>query len=613
VGRIQRSKGASLLALAALVACARDAQVTTRTVTTHAPAACAPGSGAYAIFQEMGDFEPATPATGHLLGDVGATLPGIDASARALLVKVTDSSDREWLGLGDVPPAGNVDVLLLPSLSACSFTTSVGQGAPASVGAVGGQVVLVVGGDRRGATQPPPFAVHLDTGEVTPASPGLLTPRIQATVTAFGGGGLVAGGMDPRPGGGVLAAAEVYVPAAGGFQQAPPIPLSQPRAGHGAAVLVTGETLLVGGVGADGRTVLDTMEVVDPVTRTVRAENVATLAFARRSPTVLQLASGEILVAGGLDGAGNTVPWIEWLSADASHATKSPAQLVAGSSARAYAALEAGGALAVIAPPAGAGPGFQSVWVIDADGALDPAAPLEFFGQPTLFGGAGGAPVLYLPPLYASPARWLRWQPYSGAFGVLGVDIPASVGDATASPDPGLALWIDPAAAVVAGLRFDAVGPYAPLGGPLLVSDTTDTAPDRLATGGAASFDPAVGLTLGPDASVFVTDRTYADVAIDVDAPTGQPALVVLRDELGDELEVGGASCPGALAARGPSSSLHVERAGASVAWSIAGGASGACPGGVGAAARLSVGVRAPASNASSVARNLRVTRLGRP
>jgi hypothetical protein len=607
VGRFHRSKRLGLLALAASAACGKDAKVTTRTVTAHVPKACAPDGSAYAVFRELGDFESATPSTGHVLGDVGAALPEIDSAARALLVQATDKSNGEWLGLGAVPQSGGVDVLLLPSLSSCSVSTLVGQRTGATLGPIGGQRVLVVGGGSptAPATVASTLIVRLDTGEVAAVTQDLLTPRTQATVTEFGGGGLVAGGLDR--GGAAQATAEVYSLELDGFQQQQPVLLSEARASHGAALLVTGETLLVGGVGADGHTVLGTMEVVDPASRTVRAENVAALAVARRAPTVVRLASGEILVAGGFDASNNPVPTIEWFAPDASRPTKRHQDLVAGS-AHAYVALEAGGALAVIAPPSGGAANFQSVWVIDADGGFTPGAPLGgSLGQPVLLGGAGGAPVLF------ASDRWLRWQPYTGAFGVLGADIAANVGDATASPDPGLALWLDPAAGAVAALRFDAVSEYSGLEGPLWLTSTADTAPDRLASAGAITFDPAVGLSLGPGASAFVTDRTYADVTIDVDAPTGEPAVFVLRDELGNELEVGGSACPAALAARGAASSLHIERTAANVAWAVAGGSSGACASGVRQAARLSIGVRAPASVGRSVARNLRVTRVGSP
>ena len=101
-----------------------------------------------------------------------------------------------------------------------------------------------------------------------------------ATVTTFGNGALVAGGIDAQ-GAGVLDEAEVYDPSLGGFDQQHPITLSTQRASAGAAVLVTGETLLVGGVGADGTTALDSMEIVDPTTRTVHVEGVARLAVPR--------------------------------------------------------------------------------------------------------------------------------------------------------------------------------------------------------------------------------------------------------------------------------------------------------------------------------------------
>jgi hypothetical protein len=109
-----------------------------------------------------------------------------------------------------------------------------------------------------------------------------------------------------------------------------------------------------------------------------------------------------------------------------------------------------------------------------------------------------------------------------------------------------------------------------------------------------------------------VTDRTYADVSIDLDAPTGEPALVVLRDEQGKELEVGGAACPGPFLSA-HAASLHVERTGPAVTWSVPGGPAGSCATGVRGDARVSVGVRGPASVAESIVRNLRVVRLSSP
>jgi hypothetical protein len=595
------------LSCAVLVAlgCGRDPDVTLRTVTMHTPPACAIDGSAYAEFYPLGDYEPTVAARGHVLGDIGDPLPEIDDATRAL-VALANEGGRAWQAETTVAQSGDVDMLLLPSLASCPLSTPVDARVGAALAPMSAARVLVVGGT--GNPTPRTFVADLTTGAVNPIVTGLLTQRTRASVTAFGDGALVAGGVGDD--GTVLATAEVYSPELDGFDQQRPIQIGDPRADPGAVVLATGETLLVGGVGPDLTTPLASMEIVDPVTRTVRTEDVARLAVARRAPTVLRLASGEVLVAGGFDASGGPVATLEWFAADASGATKRAQDLVTAT-ARSFAPLVGGGALAVIAPPATAPATFQSVWVIDADGALEAATPVAgSLTAPVLFDGAGGAPVLW------TGDRWLRWQPWTGAFGALGVldDAPANLGSATCSPDAGLALWLDaldalaPDAPVLTALRFDVRGAYTPLPSALFVGDTSETAPDRLPGAGVLSFDPTIGLAIGPGASAFVTDRTYADVTVDVDSPTGEPAIVVLRDELGKELEVGGASCPGAVVAG--ASSVHVARAGVAVSW-VAGAAAGLCPTGVGDGARLTVGVRAPASAARSVVRNLRVTRIG--
>ncbi len=177
-------------------------------------------------------------------------------------------------------------------------------------------------------------------------------------------------------------------------------------------------------------------------------------------------------------------------------------------------------------------------------------------------------------------------------------------------------MWLDmdttAQTAAVTALRFDLRAEYSALG-QLLVSNASDTGPDRLPSPGVVTFDPSGGLELAPGTSAFVTDRTYADVAIDVDAPTGELALIVLRDEVGNELEVGGITCPGALATPAAASSLHVKRMGAGVFWAVSSRAPSLCSSGVPQNARLTIGVRGAPGMARSVARNLRVARLGRP
>lgn len=616
--------GGACIALAA--ACRKDAVITTRAVTLHAPQNCAPDlsnldSSAVAAYQALGDYEPAPPSDVHAITTVGIALPEIDPAAQALLVAATEE-DRPWQGVSALAPAGPVDVLLLPATTPCALHGTLGPTAGAAIGVVGSQRVLVVGGAASTAVDagaasaggagpdagPPGSTVmRLDTGDVSLVSG---SGRTGATVTAFGTEALVAGGKTDT--GEVLGVAMAYNPDLGAFDPQP-IALDSVRERAGAAVLATGETLLVGG--DDGSHLLASMEIVDPVTRKSRT-GAAALAVPRVAPTVLRLASGEIFVAGGVDAGGTAVTTLEWFSADASEAlTDRTQQLVAGT-ARSYAALEGGGVLAVIAPPANVSSSFQNTWVIDPDGALEEATPIEGdLAQPTLFGGAGGAPLLWTGTgPSGAPGRWFRWQPWTGAFAPIDVldDTPGRVVQAAASPDPGMALWLDTTSTPrLAALRFDVRGTYSALSGPLLLSDTTDTVPDCLPAQGVLSFDPTAGLTLGPGASAFVSDRTYADVHIEVDTP-GQPALVVLRDALGDELEVGGAACPGAIVT-GAASTLTVERKGASLTWAVSGEASGTCALGFDADARVSVGVRGAPDLISSVARNLRVTRLGAP
>jgi hypothetical protein len=581
------------MAAATAAACHKDAVVTTRAVTVFVPAGCPADGGAYATYSEEGDFDPAPTVSGHPAGAAGTTLAELDGRARALVVDATEGSGT-WAGLGSVPPAGDVQLLLLPSRSSCGLTGLVGPKTGATLASIGPQRVMLAGGGG------PTFVATLDTGVVTQVSLEPLHTRTRATVTAFGDGALLAGGTTPDHN--VEESAEVYSNALGGFDQQP-ILLDGPRSNHGAVTLASGQTLLVGGVGSDGVTVLGSLEIVDPVTPKFHGQGLATLQTPRKDPTVLRLASGEVLIAGGTDAAGNPAQTVEWTEPDGTPSRRhTRPQTLSASAASAFIALPAGGALAVVAPPTGAPPGFSSVWVIPADGPVQAATPVPgSLTRPVLFGGAGGTPILW------TGDRWLQWLPYDGAFGPFTVIGAAPTLDATCSPDGGLAMWLDPAQQQLTLLRFDVRNAYAPIGPALLTDDLYDTAPDRLASAGGIAFDAARGLTLGAGATVFVTDRTYADVAVDVDAPTGAPPSVVLRDELGGELEVGGLACPGAAAAGAPS--LHVERHGASVAWSVAGGASGTCSGLV-PGARLSVGVRGVGSG-GSVARNLRVARLG--
>lgn len=588
-----------------LVSCNRDPEVIQRPIVVYSPASCpvrddpASPRGPYSVVYAGGDFDNPVQASLYLR-DVGQEMPAIPEKARSLIIDVS-AGDFSWRGVGDVPASGPANVLVWRGEEACPLTGNV-QARTDMAFAVFGHRFMVVGGRSPSATSPYTFVGDLTTGAVTKLPFGLKRSRIRPTVTTFGDGALVAaGGSDS---GAPLNTAEVYSPALGDFEPAA-IELSQERMLHGAVQLGTGETLLVGGKDRNGG-LLRTMEIVDPVTRRARTAGVASLAVARHSPTVLRLANGEVLVAGGFDESGAAIPTLEWFARDGSQATKRAVDLVTGQE-RAFVPLEAGGALAIIRPDT-ASADFKTVWIISADGTLEPGTAIDpmTLDRVRLFRGSDGAPIVW------TGNRWLKWAPWAGAFNLL--DKAPVVGpelDAIDSGDPGLALWVTKRADddyAVTGFRFAAHTAFDAVKSPLLSAGPLQLAPDRLVnlTGPASTirFDER-GIVLDPGASAFVTSVTFADFALDLDVTASAPVIVV-RDERGAELEVGGASCGfGQSATR----SLHISRNGARVDVSADGAAPRTCPTPLAEGARVSLGVRGAQGVTASAARNLRIAR----
>jgi hypothetical protein len=551
-------------------ACGSNPDIVTRPVTVHVPQGCAVGGDPHAFYIATGDFQPQGPRLGiEVTLDAFGTPLTIPAGTRELSATlVSDGVDHDWWALVELPESGDIDLFALPPTLPCELTQP-GDGplaarTDAAIGALDAQRVLVAGGVRatdRGPAES--FAIDLTNGNVSRLASDLIIPRSSATVTAFGSrSALVAGGANPVTGEN-LQTAEVFVEDK--FDGAPII-LFEGRSLHGAVALGTGETLLVGGQGARGP--LASLEIVDPVTRKFRIgvdpqHPFPPLEFPRVRPTVLRLATGEILVAGGVDAQGTPVPWLEWFSPDLTTHIRSR-QLVA-SVDEAFVALPGGGALAVIATPA---PNVANVWLVSRAGDISSgqsiAAPLT---EVRLFQGSAGAPVLW------TGDRWLRWEPWRGEFGRMAEVEGAGPNTADfLAPDPGLSLWLraDQGRAAILGLRFDTRGPYTTdtVRGALLVDNTVFFAPDRLVTPKDVplAFDVERGLLLAPGASAFLTDATFASFTLDVDI-TGSAPLVVLRRATGPaygaEIEIGGATCP--IALPGGTTALHLRREGAAI------------------------------------------------
>ncbi len=634
----------AVLALACLVlsGCQRSAEVIVRPVRLNTLEGCAVSpERAFALLHGWGDFDvderaspagdfpggsrtSASAAESLYLRDLGAQLTRLPTGSRSIVASVSQPDPaRAWRGIARVPEQGPIDLLLWPETEACRFSQPVEHRIDGTFAAVDPHHALLAGGRvASGSSVPRTHVVDLAEGRVVPLPIGLGTRRSSPTITAFAPPGgraislpaLVAGGSDPdsqEP----LRTAEVYAPAGeaiGDFER-DKIELNEARAEHGACALATGETLLVGGRGSSG--LLRALEIVDPRTRRSRTGGLALLQVPRRSPAVLRLASGEILVAGGVDREGAPISTLEWLSPDASRPSRRPRELLA-SRRRAFIPLDAGGALAVIAPDP-PDEGKKSVWVIGAEGEVTPAISVQDLEDVRLFAGVDGAPLLF------TGRRWLRWQPWFAAFQQV-IDAPAPVpnvggpaSSAFTSPDPGLALWLDDqgeAGMFVRGFRHGTRNELAPVPRPLLVKDTAFLAPDRFAAPEVYRFDVGRGLVLAPGASAFLTDVTFAGVSVELQVTSAAPR-VVLRDDRGEELEIGGPGCPVRAGSR---QKLTIERGLTSVRVMVDEGQPGACAGKLRAEARVAVGLRgapegeavaAGSADGTSSARSLFVSR----
>lgn len=616
--------GASVLAGSG---CSKDPRYEDRPIFVYAPKSCPVFEDtAFSYVYGGGDFDPpadAPPVAQVYWRDVGTLLPGLPPQTRSVLVDVSQQGQAQnWRGVARVPPSGPVNVLVWGTSEACWLSRNVDLRKGSTLGVFGRHFMVVGGVSPDGTLSPATYVGDLTTGIVERLALGMAARRSEPSVTAFRtkvdedpAPALVAGGEDPE-GGRALATAEIYMPdseargALGDFDRFV-IPLSKSRTRHGAVVLATGETLLVGGRNETG--VLRSTELVDPIKRVARTERLADLEFARERPTVLRLASGEILVAGGSDAQGKPVPFLEWLAPDGSKSNKRSQPLVAGRE-RAFVPLEGGGALAVVVPEQ-PDPRFPTVWVISSAGVPEQALPIDpaELGTVRLFPGAEGAPLLW------TGKRWLRWQPWFSAFQPM-ADAP-QVGptnedpafDAIASGDSGLALWLanrGGAGLFVTGFRFATRTPFdlVPKQPALLVQGPLGLAPDRVVggTASAIAWTAERGLELLPGASAFVADLTFADFDAELDVTADAP-VVVLRPEADRELEVGGADCAGAQLAR---RKLVVRRRGRTVRYGADDGELRDCPTLLPEGnPRVALGLRGGQGVLTSAARNLRITR----
>lgn len=597
-----RSTHVAALALATALsaACGKDTVVATRPVIAWVPAACPVGSSGSATYLALGDYDGSQQPPVRPLSAVGTNLAEIDGQAREVVISASESSSiTPWEGLATVPGSGDVNVLVLPHLSPCALSGRVGTRMGSTLAPIGSNRVVITGGNA--SPVPATYVADLTTGAVTKAQPDLRPARLGATVTPFGDGALVAGGLSES--GIVQSDAQIYSPSTGGFDTAHPIALSEQRANHAAVALADGRTLLVGGShDAGGSQLLKTLDVIDPTTSAAQEEGFAALMTPRLDPVVVRLASGEILVAGGKDATGAPVTTMEWISYEAGTLEATVAQPW-GAAPFTMTALEGGGALVVENSA-------QSTWVVGAEHGDVRQAPamLGMLSNPVLFGGAGGAPVLW------TGDRFLRWQPWSASWGqfVTLDGATASVQGTIVSPDPGLAIWFQASPPQLVAMRFDTRNAYSEVmpGGEVALAN--DTSPDELPSQTLVSFSSDTGITVTSGASAFVTDRTYEDLTVHVTS-SDEGACVVLRTTSGQTVTLPDLASQSGCTGFTPGRVLDVKRTGATLSFSIDGGPYHTSCNSIGVGNRVAVGVtRFPGTSGTTVT-GIRITRPGTP
>lgn len=535
---------ALLTALLAL-GCGRSDKGATRTLSieAHYGDHCAPQGAAQVDLRALGDFDPSAETAEVLPSDAKDTRLVFPADTRAVTAHAT-TGRSELHGRGVVGPDGNIDVLLWPTDGDCTlFEPSTEGGYPdvESGQALGvskdGRTLLVVGGGRTTRSSTAALAIDLGTGTASELEPddAPVVRRAHATVTATETAMVVAGGEDPVAASGSRAqdTAELFDLKTHRFDGSR-IELGTPRTRHGAVELESGDVLLVAGAGPDGRP-LRTLEVVDPVARRFRINGLADLHTARIDPTVLKLTDDRILVAGGTDEQGEPIAALEWLAPDASRVVNRLDRLpTPPTRGRAFVAMPGGSALAVggceqtTSASDHCHPSSRVLW-IRRDGTPENLEPLdEPAPSPVLIPASGARPWLV-----AGDLAFFRFDPWQARFGEPAIAprrsfLPGPA--ALVAPDPGLMVGLgltDSGRVGVSGFRHDTRCQYSNYVAPLILGGLDGLSPDR-APGDAIDFHPdrgVVGID-SPDATLIITDTTYADVTVEIAVRAGEPPIL---------------------------------------------------------------------------------------
>jgi hypothetical protein len=515
-------------------------------------------AGVAISIEALGDFEATTLTAETEKDDVHGVPLEFPAATRAVSARA-EGNNLSWTGIDQAGAGDHIDCLLWRQQDATPLWPwhELSNGIPVpidpntypreargvSVGYLARHRLALFVGSMN--ADPTVLALDVSTGAAETASwpTDTASARGYATVTPFGQDALlVAGGVS---GSQYLYDAEIFDANTSSFESESVLFKDQ-RAHHGAVLLASGETLLVGGEASNGP--LDSLEAISPTTRSARS--LGHLERARIDPIVLRLSDQRIFIGGGHDAAG-PVSSLEWRSSDAS-TTVVIQQNVVLAEHHAFAAMPGGSVLGVgvcagtgATCPTGDALSREVTWV-QSNGTTDRVAPLDF--TPTA--------VWLVPASDASPwlvarngvqAEHRRFNPWSRSFEApdaapeTGPDanFPAPVGI-----DPGAFVWIETSAEGprIAGFRHDTRGSYARDLAPLLFSGPEHVAPNR-APFGLLESDveyTSAGLDLrGPDSLAVVADTSYADFSATIELGGAVPPVLVVGGQ-----RVGGAFCP---------------------------------------------------------------------
>ena len=509
------------------------------------------------------------------------------ANTAAIEAVATDGA-RRFLGYTERRREGGFELTLLPERRECVLFSAADDGFPQDgvakalgFSAAAG-VLFAAGGSHEASLAQGALAFDLDRASVRRipdpeaepcATCGLHTPRAHASVTAFGGALLVAGGELPAEdglGGDPGRTAEVYDPALGQFE-AETITLQYQRTRHGAVVLRSGETLLVGG---RGETDLPTrLEVVSRESRRSSFLDLAELATGREQPQVVRLSDDRVFVAGGVGADGAPVASAQWFSPDARDSEGDEVALPARHD-WSFVALPGGGVLGV----GGCDPALEqdadcrtycgpergcrsntAVWFAPDRTRTELEAPAPF-SAPLLAPGSDGSPWLVDAGLPTSPVY--RFDPWRGEFTRTTANLSAPPVRARSDSDgfgpqqslvslgPDTFAWFS--ADSPPNLMAFRGGTRGPLSNDLplvALTEPDDPAqpahlvPDRRTSEifgrNGETMQNELTLDAADDAArVWLSDARFEDAIVSVDF-SGAPPRVLL-----DATEVGGESCP---------------------------------------------------------------------